>query len=106
MKFGDILRQLIDENKLTQKQLGQHLNIAPTTIGNYVRNEREPDYATLKTIAEYFNVTTDYLLGYQIEQNTSATETSLLKVFRKLDDTNKTILLEQAKTLYRITKKK
>ncbi len=40
MRFGDVLRQLLVDNNITQKQLGQQLNIAPTTIGNYVRNIR------------------------------------------------------------------
>ena len=68
MKFGNILRELIEHNQLTQKQMGQDLNIAPSTIGNYVRNIREPDHSTLIEIAKYFNVSTDYLL--EKEENT------------------------------------
>ena len=54
MKFGDILRELLEENELTQKQLAQDLNIAPSTLGNYIRNIREPDFETLKIFATYF----------------------------------------------------
>ena len=106
MQFGDILRQLIEENKLTQKQLGQELNIAPTTIGNYVRNIREPDYETLKTIAAYFNVSTDYLLDCRGGLSGARNEDILLNVYRGLKDEYKDILVENARTLLRLQKDK
>ena len=34
MKFGEILRELLEDNDITQKQLATDLNIAATTIGN------------------------------------------------------------------------
>lgn len=104
MLFGDVLRQLLEENNMTQKQLGAELNIAPTTVGNYVRNVREPDYRTLKTIAAYFNVTTDQLLGFENKEQ-SAEESSLLNIYRNLDDEYKKILVSQAKALYKTSKK-
>ncbi len=104
MQFGDILRQLIDERNLTQKQLGADLNIAPTTIGNYVRNEREPDYATLKTFAKYFHVSIDFLLDNSIDTPTSTSEKMLLNIFRSVEEEHRKILLEQAKALFKVTK--
>ena len=35
-----------------------------STIGGYVQNSSEPDFETLKRLAKYFDVTTDYLLDY------------------------------------------
>ena len=104
MLFGDVLRQLLEDNNMTQKQLGLELNIAPTTIGNYVRNVREPDYRTLKMIAAYFKVTTDQLLGEQ-NQDISVDENMILKIYRDLDDEYKKILISQAKALYKTSKK-
>ena len=37
MKFCEVLRQLLEENDITQKKLANDLNIGVTTIGNYVR---------------------------------------------------------------------
>ena len=48
MKFGDILRELLEEKELSQKQLAEDLNISASAVGNYVRNNREPDFETLK----------------------------------------------------------
>ena len=44
MNFGNILRELLEDNDITQKQLADDLNIASTTIGNYIRGLREPDF--------------------------------------------------------------
>ena len=63
MKFGDVLRELLEERELSQKCLADDLNISSGAIGNYVRNNREPDFETLKKISGYFHVTTDYLLN-------------------------------------------
>ncbi|MCU5397303.1 transcriptional regulator [Bacillus toyonensis] len=61
--FGNILRELRKEKKITQKELAQILKLSESTIGMYERNERQPDYNTLNNIANYFKVTTDFLLG-------------------------------------------
>ena len=45
MRFGDILRELLEERELTQKQLAADLHLASSTLGNYIRNIREPDYS-------------------------------------------------------------
>ena len=64
MSFGENLRTLIEEREITQKELARQLNIAPSTVGSYVQNTREPDFSTLKLIAQYFDVSIDYLLDY------------------------------------------
>ena len=47
MSFGDNLRALIEERDITQKELAKKLNIAPSTLGSYVQNVREPDVCKL-----------------------------------------------------------
>ena len=44
MSFGNNLRVLIEERDMTQKDLAKQLNIAPSTLGSYVQNTREPDF--------------------------------------------------------------
>ena len=51
MNFGDVLRELLEDRNMTQKQLAADLNIAATTIGNYIRGMREPDFEILKLLA-------------------------------------------------------
>jgi len=103
--FGDILRNLIDEKEITQKQLASNLNIAVSTLGNYVRNNREPDFETLKLIASYFSVSTDYFLDYKPDFVINHMESDLLRVFRSLSDNQKNLYLEQGKLLVKYDKK-
>lgn len=105
MSFGDNLRTLIEERNLTQKELAKQLNIAPSTMGSYVQNTREPDFNTLKLLAKYFDVTTDYLLDFNSNQTVSHQEDDLLRIFRSLSSTQKDICLEQCKAFVKINYK-
>ncbi len=102
MSFGDNLRELIEERDLTQKELAKQLNIAPSTMGSYVQNTREPDFNTLKLLASYFNVSTDYLLDYRSNQTISHQEDDLLRIVRSLSNSQKDICIEQCKVFVKI----
>lgn len=102
MSFGDNLRTLIEERNLTQKELAKQLNLAPSTMGSYVQNTREPDFNTLKMIADYFGVSTDYLLDFNSNQTFSPQENDLLRIFRSLSSAQKDICLEQCKVFVKI----
>lgn len=105
MKFGDRLRELLELNNLSQKQLGEKLNIAPSTIGNYVRNIREPDHATLVVFADYFKVSVDFLLGNNKSNKLCHEEQLLLTIYKELNTSYKKILLEEAKLLFELQDK-
>ena len=61
--FSSVLRKLRDEKGLNQTQLGKELNLAQRTISNYETGERFPNEIILNQIADYFDVSMDYLLG-------------------------------------------
>ena len=61
--FATRLRELRKGRGLQQAQLAQALGLAQTTIGNYEQHARFPDERTVITIADYFDVSLDYLLG-------------------------------------------
>ena len=61
--IGQRINELLAQNKTMQKELADHLGIQHNTISYYLKGERVPDYPKLVAIAEYFNVSTDYLLG-------------------------------------------
>ncbi|EGD46265.1 helix-turn-helix domain protein [Ruminiclostridium papyrosolvens DSM 2782] len=60
---GDILKTIREEKKITQDQIAQLLNIKRQTYSSYERNKSLPDINILSKLADYFNVSTDYLLG-------------------------------------------
>lgn len=47
----------------TQKEMAEIFGISRQAYANYEIGNREPDFETLNKIANYFNVSTDYLLG-------------------------------------------
>lgn len=61
--FGNILTKLRKKKGLSQYDLAVQLGLSRGQISNYELGTRLPDYDTLIKIADYFGVTTDYLLG-------------------------------------------
>lgn len=61
--FGARLKLFREKEGMLQKELADKLQITQQTISLYESGKREPDYDTLKKIADCFNTSTDYLLG-------------------------------------------
>lgn len=72
MDLGERLKLLRESCGILQKELANQLGLSQQTISLYESGKRQPDYETLKDIANYFDVTTDFLLG--IEKNDEGTE--------------------------------
>ena len=62
MEFKNRLRDLRTEKKIPQNDLAKVLNYGCTAISNYESGRNEPSISDLKKIAEYFDVSMDYLL--------------------------------------------
>lgn len=63
MTTGEILTELRKEKNIGQKELAVYLNVSVGTISNYENDVHSPDLINLCRLADYFGVTTDYLLG-------------------------------------------
>ena len=61
--FSDNLSLLRKEKNMEQKALAKLLGVSEQTISRWGNNVVEPDIKSLIKIANYFDVTTDYLLG-------------------------------------------
>lgn len=61
--LGDRLKELRSSRHLTQREVAERLGIGVSTLGMYEAGKREPDLDTLKALAQFYNVTVDYLLG-------------------------------------------
>ena len=57
------LKELRLKRGLTQAEVAKHLKVDRTTLTKYETGEREPDLENLLTLASYFDVSVDYLLG-------------------------------------------
>lgn len=96
------LKSLRESKKMTQLELSKILRVSPSAVAMYERGQRSPDYETLKHIAKFFNVSTDYLLdndsSSHIERNTlSLEEKDFLALYRSVPVVNRKNLLNLVK---------
>jgi len=62
LSFGERLIFLREEKDWTRKEVAYSLGVACSSLGNYEKNNREPNFETVIKIAELYQVTIDYLL--------------------------------------------
>jgi len=68
MSIGERLRYLRESIGLSQGDLAKTLNIARTTYSGYENDIREPDFHFIIKIADFYNVTLDFLFGRQLKE--------------------------------------
>lgn len=61
--FAERLKELRAQNHLTQREISEILNIKQQSYSRYKLGTGQPSLETLCKIAEYYNVSVDYLLG-------------------------------------------
>lgn len=105
VKFSSKLRELLEENDLKQKDMASILQIAASTMNGYIQGTSEPDFKMLKRLADYFHVSTDYLLDRYPEGIQSEKEQELLRIFRSLSGEQQDLFLEQGKAFIRFNAK-
>ena len=76
------LKELRKERNLTQRELGAIVNSSDRSIGFYETGERDPDTQTLDKLANFFDVSVDYLLGRTSTRNYNTSITA----FHATDD--------------------
>lgn len=98
--FGNTLKNLIKEKGITQVQLAEALKVGKTSLSMYVTGQQLPRYEVISAIAEYFDVSIDYLLGNDNTKNKCKKTSNIIHVpvFKNLkyndpiDDTNNSII--------------
>ncbi len=90
--FGSVLKQLRKSHNLTQKELGVHIGLSKAVISKYENGIGYPAFDILILIADYFSVTTDYLLGVEKKKTldvSSLSDTQIDAVRRVIAEFNK-----------------
>ena len=62
MQYGTRILQLRKDSNITQQYLSKQLGISRAALSHYEKNRREPDYELLVKLADFFDVSIDYLL--------------------------------------------
>lgn len=63
--FGERLQVLRKSRNLSQKEVAGALNISASVLSNYESSERTPSVENLVALANFYNCSTDYLLGFE-----------------------------------------
>lgn len=67
--FGQRLQWLREKKRISRRVLADFVVSSKNSITRYERGERLPDIATASRIADYFEVTLDWLIGYETYEN-------------------------------------
>ena len=84
------IKDLREDNDFLQKDIAKILNITIRQYRRIEKNENELSYAKLTTLANFYNVSIDYILGYTIQK----------KAYLKQKNNNKIKYLRQSNNLY------
>ena len=92
------LRELRKNNRLKQNDIAQYLHVAESTYRGYENDSSEPNLSTIKKIADYYNVSLDYLCEHETTNlidtsSFSDTKKGCVLLLKKLNEQNATILL-------------
>ncbi|MEG2707598.1 MAG: helix-turn-helix transcriptional regulator [Vagococcus sp.] len=74
MTIGQKIAYLREKQRLSQPQLAKALNVATSTIGMWETGKRGLKDESIILIANYFNVSADYLLGIDIKNSYKSNE--------------------------------
>lgn len=94
MTIGDRLRELRENLGLMQITVSKKIGISNKVLSNYENNISTPDLQTLILICNFYHVSSDYLLGLDIKENSAETrisedEKKILNYYTRLNEENK-----------------
>lgn len=94
------IKELRKENNKNQTEIANYLNISQSNYGKYELGIIEPDIKTLVKLADFYNVTIDYLIGRDFANDVgylSDAERELLNNFKQLKPLNQIKILAEIK---------
>lgn len=97
MNTGDKILKLMNEEKVSRTELSKALNINYQTLCKYIQNKRTIPKDVLINIANYFNVTLDYLLNRN--EIYMLNDTELANEINKLNENDKKLVKNIVKSL-------
>lgn len=111
MDIGTQLRNLLEQDGITQKELAEALNISNSTLNGYIQNRRQPDAKTVIRLASYFNTTTDYIYGLTTLREPmaypyNAEERHLINIYRAIPEDKRPLYIETGRAFSNFEKRK
>ena len=97
--FGQKLLELRKKSRKSQAEIAQLLGITTSAYQNYENGRREAGYATISKLAQFYNVSTDYLLGVEEQKNPFAglnikiSDKPFIEAYKQLPDDAKQLFI-------------
>jgi Predicted transcriptional regulators len=94
------LKELRKTKGISQDEVANALGITLRTYQNYEYGQREPNIEMINKIADFFGVTTDYLLGREPQPNPlamlniSVNDKKFIEIYNELSDLHKQIFVD------------
>ncbi len=85
MTFAECLQELREDRNISRKELAAYLNISFSTLGMYEQGRREPNIDMLIKLADYFNVSLDFLVGRSADNEERKNMLEALRLKNKID---------------------
>ncbi len=94
MEIHERLKELRKTHSYIQKDISDYLNISKSAYGYYEQGRNEMDIKTILKLSDFYNVSTDYLLGkVDVDENSiQKDESELLTLYRKLNRDSKNVI--------------
>ena len=95
------LKKLRQQKGLSQQKLANYLDISQQSVYKYENDISEPDISTLKNIADFFEISIDYLVGNTeieqkfdnyVEESLNSEELDYIRSFRQLSSSKKKVI--------------
>lgn len=111
MNFGEILNNLMREEDVTQAELAKSIGYTQRAVSKWVNCQSEPTEKAIVKCANFFQVSTDYLLGleddfgarlapiHSDDTNLTTEERQLIEDFRKLNYYKQKLIKDNIKAM-------
>ena len=111
MSISSILYELRVERGVSQKELAEAIGVSQSTIAKIEVGRNEATASTIRKLASYFNISTDYLLEFEDDfgvrvddkekkpDTLSAEERRLLEGYREINAAGKKLVMQTVETL-------
>ena len=98
--FPDNLKKIREIKGLSQTELARRSGLQPSTVSHFETGRRAPSFDNLKRLADTLEVTTDFLIGREIDPTTSGpTLESIFRNAQEMEDDDRQKLAEFAEFL-------
>lgn len=95
------IKELRKAKSMKQVELANAISVSQAALSGYETGKYEPDFYTLQRIAEFFNVSIDYILGRDEKkpaaEDSSGREKEFVQLFEKLTPEQQDMVLAQLK---------